>query len=102
MHSVLEILLITVKEGKAKRTGNDYKISEAHCVLLNDDGTPGAVGVLNIPKALDSVARPGKFTAAFGLEASTFGDNAGKIVAVLAGLVPLPPGAIRTRPAAAP
>ncbi len=99
MHSVLEILLVTVKEGKAKKTGNDYKIYEAHCVLLKDDGTPGAVGVLNIPKALETVAKPGKFTAAFGLEASTFGDNAGKIIAVLSGLTPLPPGAIRARPA---
>jgi hypothetical protein len=96
MNSILQILLVNVKEGNAKKTGNPYKISEAHCVLLNDQGHPSAVGVLNVPKALEAVAVPGSYTAAFALEAPTYGENQGKIVATLSGLVPLAAGALRS------
>lgn len=89
MQSLLEILLITVKAGNAKKTGQPYSISEAHCVLRNEDGTPGAVGVLVVPKALETIAKPGLFTAAFGLVAASYGEQQGRIVAVLAGLTPV-------------
>lgn len=95
MQSILEILLVTVKSGNSKKTGNPYSISEAHCILRNEDGTPGAVGVLVVPKALEAVAKPGSFTASFGLVAGAFGEQQGRIVAVLAGLVPVPAGALR-------
>lgn len=91
MHSIIEILLVSVKEGKSKKTGNDYKISEAHCVLRDETGAPGAVGVLVVPKALEAIAKPGVFTAAFSLVAGSFGENQGRIMAVLSGLVPVPP-----------
>lgn len=92
MQSILEILVVNVKTGVSKKTGNPYSIPEAHCVLRNDDGTVGAVGVLKVPKTLEAVAKPGIFTAAFALEALTFGDNAGQIIASLKGLTALPPG----------
>ena len=101
LQSILEVLLVTVKSGKSKKTGNDYAISEAHCVLRNDDGTPGAVGVLMVPKALEAVTKPGLFTAAFGLQAASYGPDQGRIVAVLTGLTPIPPGALKRAPAAA-
>lgn len=102
MQSILEILLITNKSGKAKKTGNDYSINEAHCVLRNDDGTPGAVGVLVIPKKLEEVAKPGlKYTASFALEAAAYGENQGRIVAVLTGLTPVPDAMARPSPRAA-
>ena len=91
MQTILQILLINTKEGTAKKTGNAYKISEAHCVLRNEDGSAGAVGVLTIPKELESVAKPGIFTASFALEAPTYGENQGKVVAALKGLVAVPP-----------
>lgn len=89
--SILEILLITNKSGKAKKTGNDYSINEAHCVLRNADGTPGAVGVLVIPKRLEEKAKQGMFTASFGLIAAQYGENQGRIVAELTDLTPVPP-----------
>lgn len=95
MQTILEILLINVKEGNAKKTGNPYKISEAHCVLRNEDGTAGAVGVLNIPKELEATAKPGIFTASFAFEAPTYGENQGKVVAALKGLVSVAPGQFR-------
>jgi hypothetical protein len=101
MQSILEILLVSVKAGNAKKTGQPYSISEAHCVLRNDDGTPGAVGVLVVPKSLEAVAKPGTFTAAFGLQAASYGEQQGRIVAVLTGLTPVPQGALRRTPAVA-
>lgn len=95
MQSILEILLVTVKSGLSKKTNAAYSISEAHCVLRNEDGTPGAVGVLVVPKALEGVAKPGLFSASFGLVAASYGEQQGRIVAQLAGLLPLPPGAIK-------
>jgi hypothetical protein len=95
MQSILEILIINTKSGNAKKTGQPYSISEAHCILRNDDGTVGAVGVLTIPKALEPVAKVGVFTAAFSLEAPTYGENQGKIVAALRGLTPVPAGALK-------
>jgi hypothetical protein len=91
MQTILQILLINTKEGTAKKTGNAYKISEAHCVLRNEDGSAGAVGVLTIPKELEATAKPGVFTASFALEAPTYGENQGKVIAALKGLVPVPP-----------
>ena len=96
MQSILEILLVTVKSGTAKKSGQPYSISEAHCVLRNADGTPGAVGVLVVPKALEEIAKPGIFTAAFGLVAASYGEQQGRIVAQLSGLVPVVrPAAVR-------
>ena len=89
MQSILDILLVTVKSGTAKKSGQPYSISEAHCVLRNEDGSPGAVGVLVVPKALEPVAKPGLFTAAFALQAASYGEQQGRIVAVLSGLVPV-------------
>lgn len=88
MQSILEILVINTKAGKSKKTGNDYSIPEAQCVLRNDDGSVGAVGVLVIPKALEGIAKPGVFTGTFALQAASFGENQGRIQAVLTGLVP--------------
>jgi hypothetical protein len=100
MQSILEILVINTKSGKSKKTGNDYSIPEAQCVLRNDDQTVSAVGVLVIPKHLEEQAKPGLYTGSFALEAATFGENQGRIVAKLVGLTPLPPSAVRRQPAA--
>ncbi len=102
MQTVLDILLLTNKSGKAKKTGNDYSINEAHCVLRNDDGTAGAVGVLVVPKGLEDKAKPGMYTATFALQAAQFGENQGRIVAQLTDLTPVPPGYLRKAASAAP
>lgn len=96
--SIIDILFVSVKAGNAKKTGLPYSITEAHCVLRNDDGTPGAVGVLAVPKFLESLITPdtrGYFTASFGLQAGTYGDTQGRIMAVLTGITPVPAAAVR-------
>jgi hypothetical protein len=50
MQSILEILVINVKDGTSKKTNQPYRIPEAQCVLRNQDGTVGAVGVLVRPQ----------------------------------------------------
>lgn len=102
MQSILEILVVNTKSGKSKKTGNDYSIPEAQCVLKNDDGTVAAVGVLVIPKQLEELAKPGSYTGSFALEAATFGENQGRIVAKLVGLTPLPADYFRRKPGNAP
>ena len=95
MQSFLVILAITVEEGTSKKTGQAFRIPKAQCVLRNDDQSVAAVGVLNIPKALEEVAKPGLFTGTFALVASTYGESKGEIVARLTGLVAVPPSALR-------
>lgn len=99
MQTILEILVVNTKTGTGKKSGQPYSISEAHCVLRDTDGKAGAVGVLTVPKDLEAVAKPGVYTASFALEAPTFGENQGKVVAALKGLVPVPAGAFRQPPA---
>lgn len=89
MQSILEILVVNTKAGHSKKTNAPYSISEAHCVLRNEDGTAGAVGVLVVPKALEAVAKPGVYTAVFALTAASYGEQQGRIVAQLTGLTPV-------------
>lgn len=95
VNSILQILVVNTKAGTSKKTGQPYSIPEAQCILLNDDGSVSAVGVLVIPKQLEETAKPGTYTGSFALEAGTFGENQGRIVARLVGLTPLPPSAVR-------
>lgn len=95
VNSILQILVVNTKSGTSKKTQQPYSIPEAQCVLLNDDGTVSAVGVLVIPKQLEEQAKPGTYTGSFALEAGTYGENQGRIVARLVGLTPLPPSAVR-------
>ena len=95
MATIIEILLLEVKEGKARASGKDYKITEAHCVMRNDDMTPSRVGVLVVPKSLEDTAKPGIYTCSFGLDAPTYGDDAGKIMPTITGLTPVPPAQLK-------
>lgn len=86
MNYRLQILKIDTKEGVSRKSGLPYKISEAHSIIFNPDGTPHAVGVLVLPKALEADAKPGMFNAQFSLEAGTRGDDQGRILARIAAL----------------
>lgn len=95
MQTILEILLVNTKTGVGKKTNQPYSISEAHCVLRDETGKAGAVGVLTVPKGMEASAVPGIYTASFAIEAPTYGDNQGKVIAVLKGLVPVPASAFK-------
>ncbi|MQQ99259.1 hypothetical protein [Glaciimonas soli] len=63
--NLIEILAINVQSGKSKKTGNDYEIHKAQCVIRGaNDSTQ--VGELNLPKEL-ALTVPGKYLAEFEL-----------------------------------
>lgn len=70
-----------VKDGRA------WQMQDAECVLLNDDGTPSQVGVLQLPKEMmgDKAPKVGYYTGAFALKA---GMRDRRIEAVLTSLQP--------------
>jgi len=94
MSTIIEVLLLSTKEGKAK-SGKDYKLTEAHCVIRKEDMSAAGVGVMVIPKALDGTIKPGLYSCSFALETPTYGDEAGHVVPAIVAMTPLPPGAVR-------
>ena len=85
MQSILQIIKLNEpKKGVSKKTGNEYDMQDAECILLAPDGTVDQVGVLQIPKALRDKVGVGTFTATFALHAN-FASR--RIEAVLTGLV---------------
>lgn len=87
MQSIIQILKLNdLKSGISKKTGNPYEMQDAECLLLTQDGQVDQVGVLQVPKALREVAKPGTFTATFALN-SNYASR--RIEAVLTGLIPL-------------
>ncbi|MCE4555012.1 hypothetical protein [Pelomonas cellulosilytica] len=94
MQSIVQILKVNeVKKGTSKKTGNPYEMQDAECILLNDDGTVGQVGALDIPKSLMGKVETGTFTASFAMQANW---QSRRLEAVLTGLVPVPPGTYGT------
>lgn len=88
MQSLLQIIVLNparlvppkerLKPGQAQ-----FEVQDAECLLLNDDGTPKQVGVLDIRQELRGVARVGVFMGSFAMEV---GWKDRKIGAVLTGL----------------
>lgn len=97
MSTIVEVLLLNTKEGKAK-SGKDYKLTEAHCVIRKENGEAAGVGVMVIPKALDGTIKPGMYSCAFALETPTYGDEAGHVVPAIVAMTPLPAGAFKQPP----
>jgi hypothetical protein len=69
------------------KDGRPWSMQDAECLLLNDDGTPATVGVLQLPKELmgDRAPKPGVYTGAFALRS---GMRDRRIEAVLTSLQP--------------
>ena len=101
MATIIEILLLDVKTGVGKASGKPYTLSEAHCVLRNDDGTPAGVGVTILSKEIAAIAKPGLYTCSFGLVSSTYGDDAGRVVPQITGLIPILASQLKRAPVAA-
>ena len=89
MQSILQILKLNeAREGVAKISGKPYKMQDAECLILNDDGTPAEVGVLMIPKELDGLVKPGTYIGSFALRANKSREGQRRIESVLVGLQP--------------
>ena len=86
MQSKIKILKINEVRSGVKN-GKEWSMQDAECILMNDDGSIGNVGVLQLPKSLmgDKLPKHGDYTASFALHAGF--DR--KINAVLTALTPL-------------
>jgi len=101
MSSTIQVLKVNPLEKKtSKKTGNDYEIHTAECIVLDDDGGIECVGVLRIAPALRDMVRVGTFRAGFSLRVPTYGDNKGEITSMLTSLMPVPVKAGSVPPAA--
>jgi hypothetical protein len=90
MQSILQILKVnTLRNGISAKTNKPWEMQDAECILINQDGTPASVGVLQLPKSLMGANAPvaGVYTATFALVS---GMTDRKINAVLTNLVLVP------------
>lgn len=89
--SIVQILKVNeLREGKAKVTGNDYRLQDCECILLTDSGEVGEVGVLPLPRDMIGNVKPGLYTASFALRANKGREGGRRIEAVLTSLIPHP------------
>ena len=77
-----------LRKGIGRESGRPYEMQDAECLLLDANGNPAMVGVLQLPKELtgDKAPVPGVYTGAFGL-VSTLKDR--RIEARLTSLTPV-------------
>lgn len=88
MQSTIQIFkLDEVKKGISKKSGQPYEIHTAQAALIDSVGNVDTVGVLDIPRDLREVVKPGIFTGSFAMK-TNFSN--GRIEAVLVGLTPVP------------
>lgn len=97
MKALIQIFKVNDPRSGISKNGKPWTLQDAECALLNDDGTPEKVGVLNLPPDMvgDKAPNVGVYTASFTLNVEY---STRKIVAQLSGLVPVP---VRQKPAAA-
>ena len=90
-HALIQIIKVNEARSGSK-DGRAWEMQDAECLLLDDEGQPTQVGVLMLPKDLRNMTKPGFYTGSFALSA---GLRDRRIEAVLTGLVPVDPKALR-------
>lgn len=71
MQSILHVLKVNeARAGTSAKTNKPWRMQDAECVLMNDDGTVGQVGVLQVPRDLIDKVQPGMYLGSFALRAS--------------------------------
>lgn len=99
MANILEILMLDVKTGVSK-AGKPYTLTEAHCLLRNEDGSPAGVGRTLLDKSVAETAKPGLYLCSFGLRAATYGEDSGLIVSSITALTAIQPSQLKRSVAA--
>jgi hypothetical protein len=90
MNVFLQILKINpIREGVGKQSGNAYRMQDAECLILDDQGNVDQVGVLMLSKDQVGKTDPGIYLGSFAMRASNAKDGGRKIEAVLTGLMPV-------------
>ena len=90
MNVFLQILKVNpVREGVGKQSGNPYRMQDAECMILNDQGEVDQVGVLMLAKDQVGNTLPGVYLGSFAMRANTSREGGRRIEAVLTGLSPV-------------
>lgn len=89
--SLITVLKVNEPKPVKTKSGKDIFIHTAECMLLDDQGGILKVGQLGFPDTMKDTVRPGEYAASFGLTVSEYGQDQGRIVARLTGLLPAPP-----------
>lgn len=98
MHALIQILKVGALQDKTFE-GRSYQVQEAECLLLSEAGEVESVGVLRLSKDFQKdPPATGTYTAKFALAVS---PKDRKIGALLVGLTPVPPNAVKRAPPAA-
>jgi len=101
MQTIIQILKLNeLRSGN--KDGRDWKMQDAECILLNDDGSVGEVGVCSLPKDLIGNVSAGHYTATFTLRANKGREGGRRIEAQLVGLTAIPPDYFKRTVAPAP
>jgi hypothetical protein len=87
MNVFLQILKVNeIREGIGKTSKNPYRMQDAECLILNDQGEVDQVGVLMLSKDQVGKTEPGTYLGSFAMRANTSREGGRKIEAVLTGL----------------
>lgn len=90
--SLIQIIKVGAVQDK-KWEGREYQVQEAECLLLDEHGEVESVGVLRLSeKFRKDPPTKGTFQAVFSLVAS---PKDRRIGAIVTGLTPVPPNALK-------
>jgi hypothetical protein len=90
MNVFLQILKTNpIREGVGRSSGQPYRMQDAECLILDDQGNVDQVGVLMLSKDQVGKTDPGIYLGSFAMRANTSKDGGRKIEAVLTGLMPV-------------
>lgn len=88
MQALIQVLKVNeARTGVSKDSGKPWRMQDAECLLLNDDGSVNQVGVLMLPRDMTTPPAVGTYTGTFSLQSDL---KTRKINAVLTGLTAVP------------
>lgn len=100
MKNVVNIIYVQQIAGKSKKTGNDYDMRMAQCIVERTNPETGApeplIGELVLPEKFKDTA-PGRYEVTFALAV----DKVKRVGSVVTDMVPVAPAARAAAPAAA-
>lgn len=67
--SVIQILKLNEPRSGKTDKGKEWKMQEAECILLDSDGGVTEVGVLDIPRELIGLLKPGNYRPSYAFKA---------------------------------
>lgn len=90
MNVFLQILKLNdIREGVGRTSGKPYRMQDAECMILDDQGNVDEVGVLTLSQDQVGKTETGTYLGRFAMRADKSREGQRKIGAVLTGLTPV-------------